>query len=157
MRIRLLLPLLLVLASLVAAPKPAHAAPITGQDAAYVARQYLGYPYAWTGNEPSTGFSCIGLVHWVYARLGVYVPSYLDGAWTAFRHVSLNDLRAGDVVFFAGTAVEGSIYGLSHAAIYVGGGLMVAADNFAVGVRVDRLWDSYWQQHIAGAVRVLGS
>ena len=26
------------------------------------AKLYLGYPYAWTGSEPSTGFSCIGIL-----------------------------------------------------------------------------------------------
>src|SRR5690349_13708406 len=27
------------------------------------AQQYLGYPYAYIGDDPSTGFSCIGFVH----------------------------------------------------------------------------------------------
>jgi len=121
------------------------------------AKLYLGYPYAWTGSEPTTGFSCIGLVYWVYYHEnGVAVGRDVNEAYAMAPHISRRDLQPGDLVFFAHT-VEG-MEPLSHVAIYVGGGKMIAADSFSTGVEWDDLNDpknTYWSDHYAGAARPL--
>src|SRR2546427_10974098 len=38
------------------------------------AQRYIGYPYASIGDDPATGFSCIGFAHFVVAQHGIYVP-----------------------------------------------------------------------------------
>src|SRR5579884_2053298 len=67
------------------------------------AEQYLGYPYAYIGDDPSTGFSCIGFVHFVFAQHGVYVPEDLSKAFASAPQVAQADLQPGDLVFFQNT------------------------------------------------------
>jgi uncharacterized protein YgiM (DUF1202 family) len=115
------------------------------------AEAHLGDRYATIGNSPATGFSCIGFVNYVFAQNGVYVPFDIPQAWNSAPRVALNDLLPGDVLFFSNTVFAG----LSHVAIYIGGGAMIGADNFSVGVTTDRLSDSYWTDHYTGATRPL--
>jgi cell wall-associated NlpC family hydrolase len=116
------------------------------------ARQYLGSPYAYVGDTPA-GFSCIGFVTFVYRLNGIYVPGDIGMAWSSAPHVMRTRLMPGDILFFSNTVFAG----LSHVAIYVGGGQMIGADNFAVGVSIDRLDDPYWASRYTGAVRPLAS
>ncbi len=117
------------------------------------AEQYLGYPYAYIGDDPSTGFSCIGFVHFVFAQHGVYVPEDLSKAYASAPQVAPADLQPGDLVFFQNTVWTG----LSHVDLYVGGGKMIGADTFQTGVQWDALSDPYWQQHYLGATRPLSN
>lgn len=98
-------------------------------------------PYVW-GAEGPNSFDCSGLVMWAYQKVGISLPHYTGDQWTAGTHVSRNELRPGDLVFFYGD--------LHHVGIYVGAGMMIHApqtgdvihiasiDNrpFAGGVRV---------------------
>jgi len=117
------------------------------------AKQYLGYPYANIGDEPSTGFSCIGLIHYVFARHGLYVPGNLETAYASAPRIDQSNLQPGDIVFFQNTVWRG----MSHAALYVGNGRMIAADSLQTGVRWDMLSDPYWQAHYLGATRPLSN
>jgi cell wall-associated NlpC family hydrolase len=116
---------------------------------ASIALSYVGYRYASYGDTPWYGFSCVGLVHWAYARAGRYAPENVSALYTNYDHLSWTQVRPGDVLLFANTVH----WGLSHAAIYIGGGLMVGADNFSVGVHIDRVWDGYWGPRFVAAVR----
>lgn len=98
-------------------------------------------PYVW-GAEGPNSFDCSGLVMWAYQKVGISLPHYTGNQWTAGTHVSRDDLRPGDLVFFYSD--------LHHVGIYIGAGLMVHApqtgdvihiatiDNrpFAGGVRI---------------------
>jgi hypothetical protein len=127
-------------------PAPATAAQIVA-----TAQSYVGSPYASVGDEPATGFSCIGFAHFVFAQNGVYVPEDLNKAYAAAPHVDQTDLQAGDLVFFQNTVWQG----LSHVALYIGHGQMIAADSYQTGVELDNLSDPYWQAHFFGATRPL--
>ena len=39
--------------------------PATGMDVVSFACRYVGYPYAWAGKDPSTGFDCSGFIQWL--------------------------------------------------------------------------------------------
>ena len=123
----------------------------TPSDIVATAEAHLGDRYATIGNSPATGFSCIGFVNYVFAQNGVYVPFAIPQAWNRAPRVAMNELLPGDVLFFSNTVFAG----LSHVAIYIGGGEMIGADNFSVGVTTDRLSDSYWTDHYTGATRPL--
>ena len=61
-------------------------------------------------------------------------------------HVTADDLRAGDLVFFADTNGPG----ITHVGMYAGSGFMLNAPNEHDIVRLMALDDPYWQQHLAG-------
>jgi cell wall-associated NlpC family hydrolase len=120
----------------------------TGWTIAQTARAYVGYPYAYVGDTPYTGFSCVGFVHYIFGLSGVYAPENLWALWNGY-HIAPQYIHPGDVLLFVNTVWAG----LSHAAIYVGNGYMIGADNFSVGVHLDRLADSYWYSRWLGTVR----
>ena len=124
---------------------------LSGSSIAGTALSYLGYRYAYVGDTPYTGFSCTGFVHWVYRQYGYNTPEDPGALYYDYPHISSAYLQPGDVLIFANTFHAG----LSHAAIYVGNGMMVGADNFSVGVHEDYVWDGYWGPRYVGAVRII--
>jgi peptidoglycan DL-endopeptidase CwlO len=84
-----------------------------------VAERYIGVPYVWGGESPS-GFDCSGLVAYAYAQIGRSLPHYTVAQYDMFPRVPLSQLQPGDIVFF---------YGLSHEAMYVGGGTVIQAPH----------------------------
>lgn len=130
-------------------PSPSSAR-LSGSSLVGTALSYVGYRYAYVGDTPYTGFSCTGFVHWVFSQFGYYTPEDVGALYYSYPHVAPGALIPGDVLIFANTFHAG----LSHAAIYIGGGQMVGADNFAVGVHVDNVYDGYWGPRFVGAIRV---
>jgi cell wall-associated NlpC family hydrolase/uncharacterized protein YgiM (DUF1202 family) len=122
-----------------------------------VALKYLGYPYTATGNSPSTGFSCIGFVSFVYRSNGIPLPGDLGNAMAYAQQVPFSNLLPGDILYFQNTVWTG----LSHAAIYLGGGKFVHAEYYGKGVRVSSFYNdrddgNYWIGHYLGANRPWG-
>ncbi|MDP9351320.1 MAG: NlpC/P60 family protein [Chloroflexota bacterium] len=111
-----------------------------GQAIANTAKAYVGYRYAYYGNTPSEGFSCVGLTQWAYRQNGIWIPESLGGQASSGWSVSRGNLRAGDIVLFQNTWWNG----LSHAGIYVGNGWMVNAVSPQYGIRWDNIYNSYY-------------
>ena len=127
---------------------------VSGAAIVQTAMQYIGYPYTATGNSPSTGFSCIGFVSYVYRQNGIPLPGDLGGALNFAPEVPFSSLMPGDILYFANTVWNG----LSHAAIYIGGGKFVHAEWYGYGVRVssftgDARDGNYWTRHYLTANR----
>ena len=51
------------------------------------AKSQVGARYASVGDTPQTGFSCVGLVHWAYARAGLTVPESAPSIAPRYPHV----------------------------------------------------------------------
>jgi cell wall-associated NlpC family hydrolase len=111
----------------------------------------VGYRYDYVGDAPWLGFSCVGLVRWVYRQYGIWLPGSVAAIAYSYPYVAPQNLRPGDLLIFTNTVFAG----FSHVAIYIGGGRVVAADNFQVGVTVDNIYDPYWYSHWYSSVRVL--
>ena len=126
-------------------------AQLMGPRIASVALSYVGYRYAYVGDTPATGFSCTGFVHWVYSQFGYDTPEDLGVLSYSYPHIAPATMQPGDVLLFANTFHAG----LSHAAIYIGGGQMVGANNFSVGVHVDAVYDGYFGPRFVGAIRIV--
>lgn len=92
--------------------------PPTSGGAASIAMQYLGVPYVWGGASPS-GFDCSGLVMFVYARMGIYLPHSASAQYYSGTPISYSELAPGDLVFFGNP--------IGHVGIYIGGGSMIHA------------------------------
>lgn len=126
--------------------------PASGDVASY-AVQFVGSRYVWGGASPSRGFDCSGLTSYVYRQFGVSLPHSAAAQFSTRYGAmigSLGSLAPGDLVFFAGTS---GTRGISHVAIYIGGGQIVHAMTPRYGVQVSSVWSSYWQNHFAGAIR----
>lgn len=94
----------------------------TGQVVAEYALQFTGYPYMYGGNRP-TGWDCSGFVQYVYARFGISLPHSSGAQMTVGSPVaSLAEAQPGDILANA-----------SHAAIYVGNGMVMNAMSPAQG------------------------
>ncbi len=122
-------------------------------DIASFATQFVGYRYVYGGSSPSSGFDCSGLTSYVYRQFGVYLPHSSRAQYsTAYGAMvgGMNNLAPGDLMFFVNTSGRG----ISHVAIYIGGGRMVHAMMPGYGVQVSNIWSGYWQSHYYGAIRV---
>jgi cell wall-associated NlpC family hydrolase len=139
-----------------AAPAPAPAAsgaPVAarGVRASDIARTLVGRPYRWGAAGPRA-FDCSGLTLYIYKQLGISLPHKASSQFNSrYGRVisSMNDLAPGDLVYFRNTAGRG----ITHAAIYVGGGKMVTANSPRQGVRLSSINDAYWRRHWAGGIR----
>jgi peptidoglycan DL-endopeptidase CwlO len=125
-------------------PAPPRQAGSRGARAAALAQRYLGVPYRWGGADPS-GFDCSGLVMYVYAQLGVHLPHFAAAQYRDGRHVRMDRLRPGDLVFFDE---------LNHVGIYLGGGRFIHAPHTGDHVRISSLAGGWYAEHYDGATRV---
>jgi cell wall-associated NlpC family hydrolase len=115
--------------------------PVTpGDKAVLFAFQQLGKPYIWGGNGP-VGYDCSGLTlaSWTQAAGITFARVADDQYHTAGVPVALNQLQAGDLVFWgSNTADWTSVY---HAALYVGGNWIVESTGDHVQLNAVAQWD----------------
>ncbi|HWH05014.1 MAG TPA: NlpC/P60 family protein [Gaiellaceae bacterium] len=110
-----------------------------------IAMQYLGVPYRWGGESPSTGFDCSGFTKYVFGKIGVSLPHYTGSQWQLGAAVSKSDLQAGDLVFFNG---------LGHMGIYIGGGNFIHAPRTGDVVKISSLSQDWYSRTYMGARRL---
>jgi peptidoglycan DL-endopeptidase CwlO len=108
----------------------------------------VGKPYVYGGSGPDT-WDCSGLVQWAFEQAGVLLPRTAADQYAAVgQKVPLGQLEPGDLLFWA-TDVSNPAT-IHHVAIYLGGGLMLAAPHTGTVVQVQPVYlDGY-----IGAVRV---
>ena len=105
--------------------------------AAQIAHKFLGTPYVWGGTSPS-GFDCSGFVQYVYNQMGIQLPRISYQQANYGKHISLNDLRVGDLVAWDNSSRNN---GADHIAIYIGHGRIIEAPRPGLSVQVSELYD----------------
>jgi cell wall-associated NlpC family hydrolase len=110
-----------------------------------IAMQYLGIPYQWGGESPSTGFDCSGFVYYVFSRVGVSLPRTVSAQYAVGVSVSRSQLQPGDIVFFNG---------LGHDGIYIGGNQFIHSPHTGDVVKISSI-TGYYSSNWVGARRVL--
>ncbi|MEO6064505.1 MAG: C40 family peptidase, partial [Lysobacterales bacterium] len=115
------------------------------------ALSFTGIRYRYGGASPLTGFDCSGFVGYVFREsAGLKLPraSYqmasVDG-----RKLSREELKAGDLVFFAQRKR------VNHVGIYLGDGRFIHAPSTGGRVRTDELSNNYWRKRFVNGKRVL--
>lgn len=115
----------------------APAATEVGRAALAEAVRQIGKPYVW-GAVGADSFDCSGLTQWAYARAGVGLPRVAAEQWYAGAHISLGDLAAGDLLFWATDPANPAT--IHHVAIYAGNGQMVAAPHSGALVQLQPVY-----------------
>jgi len=150
MKIRLK-PLLASMACLAMTGAPAFATSSFtqfGQEVVYSAKQQIGLPYVWGGEDPNRGFDCSGLIKYTFQEFNVSLPHRADLQYKYGNPVAKSGLQAGDVVFFATGG-----YPIGHVGIYVGDNQFIHAPRRGRPVQVDSLSSGYYSQRFVGARR----
>jgi cell wall-associated NlpC family hydrolase len=129
-------------------PAPEPPAPVPVPALISTALRFRGVPYRNGGSDPS-GFDCSGFVQYVFGQFGTLLPREVHDQYRVGRAVDLDDVEAGDLLFFE---TEGR--GASHVGMVVGGGEFVHAPSSRGVVRVERYDASYWARRFVGARRV---
>jgi cell wall-associated NlpC family hydrolase len=112
------------------------------------ALQFRGVPYRNGGSDPS-GFDCSGFVQYVFAKFGAMLPREVRDQYHAGIPIDLDEVEAGDLLFF-----ETVGRGASHVGMAVGAGEFVHAPSSRGVVRVERYDASYWVRRFVGARRI---
>jgi len=110
------------------------------------AKSYRGVPYLW-GGTTERGFDCSGLAMAVYRLNGLRLPRSSREQYAEGNPVAQDDLRQGDLVFFA----TGSSRQVSHVGLYLGGGTFIHAPGRGKRICTEQLADSYFRQRYVGA------
>jgi peptidoglycan DL-endopeptidase CwlO len=87
----------------------------------------LGKPYRWGAAGPNS-FDCSGLTMASWKAAGVGLPHSAALQWAQVRHVSRDQLKPGDLVFYYGN--------IHHVAIYIGDGKMIHAPTYGEDVEI---------------------
>jgi cell wall-associated NlpC family hydrolase len=136
------------------------------------ALKYIGYPYIWAGEYPTTnspygaqkagGFDCSGYVfyvmkmHFGYDSITVNQRGAHDMAAVAKPRITRSQLRCGDLIFFGPKGPASSVGSIYHAALYLGRGWFIQSTGSTDGVSLASLTSSsYWRDHFAWGRRVL--
>jgi cell wall-associated NlpC family hydrolase len=114
------------------------------------AKSKLGDPYLWGGTGPDA-YDCSGLTQFAYGAAGISLPRVAADQWNVGDHVDLADLLPGDLLFWATNPADPAT--IHHVAIYIGGGMMLAAPHTGDVVKVEPVYmDGFigatrpWQQ-----------
>ena len=120
-------------------PPPATSGSLGARVVAYALAQ-VGDAYVWGAAGPSS-WDCSGLTMRAYAQVGVSLPHSSSAQSRMGRPISASALQPGDLVFYYSP--------IHHVGIYIGGGMIVNAENPSVGVTITGLYS----MPFSGAVR----
>lgn len=99
------------------------------------ARARLGCPYTWGGTGPcAAGYDCSGLVMDAYAQAGVTIPRTSQDQWATLPHVPASQVKAGDLVFFAGA--DGTPASPGHVGLVINPATHTMINAYATGMPV---------------------
>ena len=102
---------------------------VTGEDIVAFAKQWVGYPYVWGGNNLSTGVDCSGFTQQVYLHFGIQINRIADSQKkNGIMISSVEEAKAGDLFFYGSSSYA------DHVAIYMGDGNVVHASSPSVGI-----------------------
>jgi len=122
------------------------AAPANVQPAVEAAQAAIGAPYASGATGPSA-FDCSGLMVYAFGQAGIQLPRTSFGQFEVGTEVGLEEIQAGDLVFF-----DTGGPGASHVGIALGPETVISATNH--GVMEHPITTGYWGEHLIGARRV---
>jgi cell wall-associated NlpC family hydrolase len=101
-----------------------------------VARKQLGEPYLWGAAGPDS-WDCSGLTMMAWRQGGISLPHYSAAQYQQTKHLTIGQLKAGDLVFW-GTSPNT----IHHVALYIGSGQIIQAPKTGDVVKVSSLYET---------------
>jgi cell wall-associated NlpC family hydrolase len=92
------------------------------------------------------GFDCSGLTKAAHSAAGLELPRKAQTQYNAGPRISVDQLQAGDLVFFASGAGH-----ITHVGLVLSSGSMINAPDFGTPVRVDAIRKVFGATRPAGA------
>jgi len=117
------------------------------QEIVRTAERFIGVPYQWGGESSVSGFDCSGLAMVVYQLNGLDLPRTSGEQWQAGQPIPSQDLRVGDLVFFATRGGKK----VSHVGIYTGGDTFLHAPGRGNTIQTASLSSDYFKTRYLGA------
>ncbi|CNF24562.1 NLP/P60 protein [Mycobacterium tuberculosis] len=109
----------------------------------------LGWPYVWGGeSEAEGGYDCSGLMQYAFAKAGIRLPRVAADQARAGWVIPYSKAEPGDMLIWANDPTAPGY--ISHIALYLGGGKMIAAPRTGTVVQVQKVYT----RNMRGAVRV---
>ncbi|MFF5260715.1 C40 family peptidase [Actinomadura viridis] len=109
----------------------------------------LGWPYVWGGeSEGEGGYDCSGLMQFAFAKAGISLPRVAADQARAGWVIPYSKARPGDMLIWANDPTAPGY--ISHIALYIGDGKMIAAPRRGTVVQVQNVYT----RNMKGAVRV---
>ncbi|MGA9345425.1 MAG: NlpC/P60 family protein [Nocardioidaceae bacterium] len=117
-------------------PPPPNAT--AAQRAVNFAYNQLGDTYVWGAAGPDS-WDCSGLTMGAWAAGGVALPHWSVAQYAATTPIGVDQLKPGDLVFWADDANDPST--IFHVGLYIGNGNMIHAPRTGVPVKIESIWD----------------
>jgi len=109
----------------------------------------IGWPYVWGGeSEEEGGYDCSGLMQYAFAQAGIRLPRVAADQARAGWIIPYSKARPGDLLIWANDPTAPGY--ISHIALYIGNGKMVAAPRRGTVVQIQNVYT----RNLKGAVRV---
>jgi len=106
----------------------------TAQRVIDIAKEWIGTPYVYGGNDPEKGIDCSGLVQQAFRRVGIELPRVTyDQVKQGTEVASIEEARPGDLIFKVGDRGQ-RVNG--HVGIYLGDGKWIEAPYTGEKVRI---------------------
>lgn len=119
-----------------------------------LARSYTGVPYRLGGTDDN-GMDCSGLLYCVYGQYGFKIPRISWQQSSLGKEISIDDLRAGDWVFFVTN--KGNTGSINHAGMITefknDKEILFIHSSSSKGIKEDNLFSKYWMSCFAKATR----
>lgn len=119
-----------------------------------LARSYTGVPYR-SGGTDGNGMDCSGLLFCVYSQIGFKIPRISWQQAEVGREVSIDELHAGDWVFFVTN--KGGTSSINHAGLVTerrsDTEVIFIHASSTKGIKQDNLFTKYWMSCFAKASR----
>lgn len=112
-----------------------------------MALQYLGVPYVYGGNSPTSGIDCSAFVKMVYSKFGVSLPRVSRDQANVGTPVAIEDIQPGDRLYFACNHSY-----VDHCGIYAGNGYFIHA-SASHGVTVTSLSKKFYADSLVAIMR----
>lgn len=118
------------------------------------ARSYTGTPYKFGGTTRS-GMDCSALIYHSFYPVGVTMPRMSSDQSQMGKKISKNDIKPGDLLFFATSRKRKRVTHAGIATEVSRGDIRFIHSSTSLGVSEDYLSNNYWSKAFLFARRVL--